>query len=177
VTGFDIVKEEFLSFISTRKRPLLFILILLSGCAGRAPSPEGTLARVSRAAPGPCPEFFLYSEDRTRIEGVLLAGSALPFSLKIGQDRRSPGALRDASEVLQVLDAWQVEGCKEGLKMSPSERARRQEESERITRHLKAFVLIVTMPYGSEEEAAREIKSWVDGVRTDLLRGLQRRGR
>lgn len=172
-----VARGEFLSLISPRKGALFLLLILLSGCAPARPSPEGTVDGVSRPAPGPCPEFFLYSEDRTRIEGILLGGSALPFSLKIGPDRRSPRALRDASEVLQVLDAWQVEDCKEGLKASPPERARRQEESERITRHLKAFVLVVTVPYASEEEAAREIKNWVDGVRTHLLKGLQRGGR
>ena len=78
-------------------------------------------------------------------------------------------------EVLRVLDTWHVERCKEGLDISPSERAGYEEETERIARHLRAFVLVVTLPYGSEEEANQEIKNWMDGVRTQLLRGFQRR--
>jgi hypothetical protein len=117
----------------------------------------------------------LYSEDRTQIEAILLDGSVLPFSLKIGLDRRTPPALRDIAEVLQVLDTWHVARCREELEVSPSERAGHEEETERIAQHLRAFVLIVTLPYGSEEEANQEIKNWTDGVRTQLLRGLQRR--
>ena len=166
-----------MSFISTRKGIIysVLLLVLLSACGRGRTVPEVTPARVSRPVAGPCSGSFLYSEDRTQIEGILVDSSVLPFSLKIGPNRRTPPALRDVTEVLRVLDTWHVERCKEGLEISPSERAGHEEETERIARHLRAFVLVVTLPYGSEEEANQEIKNWIDGVRTQLLRGFQRR--
>ncbi len=166
-----------MNFISTRKGIIysVLFLVLLSACGRGRTVPEVTPAGVTRPVVGPCSGSFLYSDDRTQIEGILLDGSVLPFSLKIAPNRRTPPALRDVTEVLQVLDTWHVERCKEGLEISPSERAGHEEETERIAQHLRAFVLVVTLPYDSEEEANQEIKSWTDGVKAQLLRGLQRR--
>ncbi|MBI2880871.1 MAG: hypothetical protein HYY21_04745 [Candidatus Tectomicrobia bacterium] len=159
-------------------------LWLLAGCGlfskkePPRPKGEGWPAPSSvhiRESAGPCPSFLLFNRDQARIEGIWLTQRALPFRMRVqGEQRVLPG-LRDVSEVLLVLDDWQIAACKSKSGAKGTERTAIEQKLFRVEDYLRAFTLILSTPYSTTDEAEEEVRKWVKEVRdrllTELLRG------
>ncbi|MDP6620316.1 MAG: hypothetical protein QGG90_12885 [Nitrospinota bacterium] len=163
----------------------LLSLSLLAGCGyfkGTA-SRKGSPARESdslsrtRKKTGPCPSFLVVSKSPSRIEGVWLTNRALPYKMRVGGKPRVLPGLRDVSEILLVLDDWQMGACKSKLKSNSREQAKLDRKLARVNDYLRAFTLVLSTPYTTSAEAEEEIRKWVKEVRDLLLRELMRGAR
>lgn len=93
-----------------------------------------------------------------------------------GEQLLLPG-LRDVTEVLLVLDDWQMAACKSKEQAKGEEGGVIERKLARVDDYLRAFTLVLSAPYARVDEAEAAIREWVQEVRDRLLRDLLRGSR
>ncbi len=131
-------------------------------------------AALERRRIQPCPSFLDINPVQSTVRGVWLANRRIPFKMRIaGKLQINPG-LRDVSEILLVLDDWRTDACKSRRTAKGAERAKIDRKIVKVDNYLRAFTLVLTIPYTTRGEAEEELRKWVREVRDRLLRELMR---